>query len=605
MAEEDVKMAEEPAPVTEKKPEEDVKMAEEPAPATEEQTEATAAEEQAEKAADTKATDGQQEEAADGAAATQEEAEKEEEKKKEEEDAPEDARAKIATAVGFSAEESTLNALPSGKSGRLLMSLSDGGFQQLIAGARCNVGIKAGRYMFEIIPVEEQRRSEEQSSRSVLRIGFTLAGASLLMPDVQASTGVSFDSEGVFADGKTRRRIGKKFSRDQVAALVLNLDSSSGAYANTISLFVDGVRASEPQPIPEALLGKPLYPTVSYRGVTARVNFGPEPLRPLPFRCTMLQGAAAEDCVVTEASQPNGKQEVVVPVALPGEGMVDWCDSFMSKSRHFVELSRRAMQEWTSRSRVGSSTSAPLQRPAAASGDEKAIQRAVSRVAPVLDRSLLLADAKSNLLAEERKALLQRFPAFEFKRTAVVLVGEPPEDHKAFVQEAMLEEKRQKAAEDLRRKQAAQRRNGGELKRKAGEAEAAEEEVKEPEVEEEKAPEVELTEEERKRWHRKSAFSELSQAELARCFADFTFPSEDEGFDSVRFEWQDAEKAKEIMREWMLQRKRTLRVEGLQPSKWFEGKTSEWQKLYQDWKKKQGEWKSVLDTLNSWKSECS
>jgi len=43
--------------------------------------------------------------------------------------------------VGFEASECTLNVVPS-LGGRVLMPLTDGGLQYLIAGARANVGIK-------------------------------------------------------------------------------------------------------------------------------------------------------------------------------------------------------------------------------------------------------------------------------------------------------------------------------------------------------------------------------------------------------------------------------------------------------------------------------
>ena len=38
------------------------------------------------------------------------------------------------------------------------------------------------------------------------------------------------------------------------------LQESSGPFAHTVSLFRDGLRASEPQPLPEHLRNKPLFP---------------------------------------------------------------------------------------------------------------------------------------------------------------------------------------------------------------------------------------------------------------------------------------------------------------------------------------------------------
>eukprot|EP00441_Pelagodinium_beii_P017504 CAMPEP_0197667450 /NCGR_PEP_ID=MMETSP1338-20131121/66452_1 /TAXON_ID=43686 ORGANISM="Pelagodinium beii, Strain RCC1491" /NCGR_SAMPLE_ID=MMETSP1338 /ASSEMBLY_ACC=CAM_ASM_000754 /LENGTH=90 /DNA_ID=CAMNT_0043246689 /DNA_START=9 /DNA_END=278 /DNA_ORIENTATION=+ len=44
---------------------------------------------------------------------------------------------------GFNTEDTTMNVMPTAN-GKLLMTLSDGGFQYLLAGARGNVGVKAG-----------------------------------------------------------------------------------------------------------------------------------------------------------------------------------------------------------------------------------------------------------------------------------------------------------------------------------------------------------------------------------------------------------------------------------------------------------------------------
>lgn len=45
--------------------------------------------------------------------------------------------------------------------------------------------------------------------------------------------------------------------------LAVFLRASPNAY--TISLFKDGKRACEPQPLPDNLHGKALYPTINYR----------------------------------------------------------------------------------------------------------------------------------------------------------------------------------------------------------------------------------------------------------------------------------------------------------------------------------------------------
>merc|ERR1711972_595856 len=54
---------------------------------------------------------------------------------------------------------------------------------------------------------------------------------------------------------------------------------------------------------------------------------------------------------------------------------------------------------------------------------------------------------KKNLIAEERQKVLEQFDPAEFKRVAMVVMGEPPKDFKAKVHAAMLAAKK-KAAVD-------------------------------------------------------------------------------------------------------------------------------------------------------------
>ena len=58
----------------------------------------------------------------------------------------------------------------------------------------------------------------------------------------------------------------EKFTSKNTLAVVLNLEKE-GPFANTISLFSDGVRVSTPQALPVALRGKVLYPTVTFKNV--------------------------------------------------------------------------------------------------------------------------------------------------------------------------------------------------------------------------------------------------------------------------------------------------------------------------------------------------
>merc|ERR1712008_15957 len=104
-----------------------------------------------------------------------------------------------------------------------------------------------------------QGRSRPPMPRQLLRIGFSTSASSLFLGESEEH--ICFDSEGNFTAEKKKKQLGanKRFTRDQVIAVVLNLDAKS-PNKNTVSLFRDGERLSDPQPIPEALHGKTLYP---------------------------------------------------------------------------------------------------------------------------------------------------------------------------------------------------------------------------------------------------------------------------------------------------------------------------------------------------------
>merc|ERR1719333_1754510 len=120
------------------KPEESAKEEEPKKP-----EEAAEAEEEAEAEEDAEAEEAAEEEAV----AVKEEPEK---AKELEEDAPADSRKRVAAdAVSMNLADTTLNVLPTA-GGKLLGALHEGGLQYLLAGARAGVGVKAGRYLFEV-----------------------------------------------------------------------------------------------------------------------------------------------------------------------------------------------------------------------------------------------------------------------------------------------------------------------------------------------------------------------------------------------------------------------------------------------------------------------
>mmetsp|Transcript_114697 Transcript_114697/g.370635 ORF Transcript_114697/g.370635 Transcript_114697/m.370635 type:complete len:807 (+) Transcript_114697:76-2496(+) len=471
---------------------------------------------------------------------------------------------------------------------------------------------------YEMAQLQQQQQQQQQSRPAppqIVRVGFATAGSSLFLSDGEDN--VCFDSEGSYVHGKVKKRVAQRFGRDQVVGVLLNLDSAS-PNAHTVSLFRDGVRVAEPQPLPDCLKGKVLFPAISYKGTSLRVNFAAPPMKDLPFKCLMLQDAAAADCEVAAPAVPqDGKYEVVFPVGLPDEGTFDAVDQFLMKHPAHVELSSRAVIEWATKSgcvRKTLGTKGCNDRPETGFGlaqlDDMSVLRMLTSMAPALPRNFVVAEVKGNLTAETRKAVMARFPGF--KKTAIISMGEPSEEHKQGVQASLLKEKRAKAEAEAKKKKAElERKKLLEAKRQKAKAAATGETAEKAEAEapagaaEESVeePPVELTEEEKKVVFRKRPLPDLVATDLAKSFTKFSLPEAGDGFDDLRFEWQPATACSEYLREWMLKRKVTQRVEDIQPSKWFKDKLGEWQKSVQDWKKKQSEWKKVLDQLQEWKKE--
>lgn len=318
--------------------------------------------------------------------------------------------------------------------------------QFLLASVRANTGVKSGRYLFEARIAELVTSADAHGARvpqpkHLLRLGLTLEGGSLFLGD--GSDHVCFDSEGFYTCGKVRNRVGTKFQRDQTVALLVNLQD--GPNKNTVSLFVNGQRASTPQALPESMQGKPLFPTITYRNISLEANLGPTLRKPLPFTCHMIGGAQASD--VVQVAKAAKKQEIVFPIGLPEQGYFDWVDEFLEKNPNFVELSDRKMLDWAYKSGLG--------RPRKAGSNDKpemnfnnpvlddgSMKRVIASVTPTLQRSFLIPELQKNLLASERAALLARFSPQEYRRKALVLMGEPPKEYVEKIHGMILAEKK-------------------------------------------------------------------------------------------------------------------------------------------------------------------
>jgi len=463
------------------------------------------------------------------AKADEEKADAKEEAKELETDAAADSRPKFTDKVEFTASNTTLNVLPMGD-GRMLSTLCDGGMQYLIAGARANVGVKSGRYFFELRILEQMNPSEgnlaksggkgAQVPRHLIRVGFSTAGSSLVLGDGDLG-GVCFDSEGFFIVGNENGRSertrwtekgGKgKFGKESVVGILLNLDAKS-ANANTISLFKNGARVSDAKPLPEAMKGKTLFPHIAYRNTTLQVHWGPTPLKALPFTCTMLKAAAKADVEVTKSTVPkDGKYEVVFPVGFPDEGTFMWCDQFIKENPGYVELSDRKVIEWAKKSgcrRQGKGGFGNMDKPRPDFNvphlDDFSARRVVNSIASVVPRNYVVMEVKQNLVSVDRKTNLRRFPGHSFKRVAKVVMGEPTATFKGLVKDKLLKDKQGKSDREFRKKIADEKRAKAAEKKKAEiekkKAEAAE---KKKAAEDAKKPAGEKKEEEKKEEEKK------------------------------------------------------------------------------------------------------
>lgn len=507
------------------------------------------------------------------------------------------------------------------------MTLTDGGLQYLLASARLNAGVKSGRYLFELKIIESLNPEEKQGGkarapapRQLVRIGLSTKDSSVFLSD--GPDNVCFDSDGFFIHEKKKSKASQKFGRGHVVGLLINCDTSS-PNANTVSLFRDGVRVSEPQAIPDNLKGKVLFPTITYRNVTVQINSGPEPLAQLPFTCRMLSGASKADVEMTPASKQQ-KNQVVFPVGLPDTGLFDWADGFLAKNPSFTELSDRKILDWAAKSGLwrqkGYTWRASNDKPEMGFGipnmDDTSVSRLLMDIAPTLRRNYVIMEMKDNLVASQRAQTLKHFGNFD--KVATVVMGEPNAEYKALVQDLLLTEKKKKAEADRKKKavEAERKRLAAERQKKAEAAkrarlnsqkkdagkegedadEAKEEDAKAEEdavddpMEESMAP-PELTDEEKKMTCRKLEASDLLASELATHFADFSLPSSEEGFSSVKFDWQNGAECKKILQEYVHEKKMTQRVETLKPGDWFQEEYKKWQKGYQDLKRRQMEWK--------------
>lgn len=248
----------------------------------------------------------------------------------------------------MNAHDTTINCIVD-QDQTIISAVHGDGFERLNAQARANYGVKRGRYYWEI------QFLECHAQRPDFRIGVSLAGAAWVGGEQSIAFGnnckVRAGGEKI-ADEKTKTRFVEK--TDVVGVLLNTLEEeirdTGKVNSNTISLFINGERASEPIPLPTDMVGKVLFPHISFKHCTVHTNFGPL-MKPLPFTAhTFAQAATTE----LERSKCGDDAETITPKAvLPIGQQEGWVKEFVEKSKEpFVELTEDYFKAWMGESGV-------------------------------------------------------------------------------------------------------------------------------------------------------------------------------------------------------------------------------------------------------------
>merc|ERR1712217_135076 len=126
-------------------------------------------------------------------------------------------------------------------------------------------------------------------------------------------------------------------------------------------------------------------------------------------------------------------------------------DQFLEENPKYLELSDLKLLQWA----VSSGVRRPNAWPASndkpgmnfgiPSMDDFSAQKALMAVVPALKRDVICMELDANLQAAERVRALKRFPVSDFKRVAVVAMGQPTDAYKARVHKTLLDKKIQEA----------------------------------------------------------------------------------------------------------------------------------------------------------------
>jgi len=171
-------------------------------------------------------------------------------------------------------------------------------------------------------------------------------------------------------------------------------------------------------------------------------------MRPLPFNCRLLGGAAKKDVeVVAPAVSKDGKHDVIFPVGLPNELTFDWVDKFVIANPQYTELSDRKLIDWAVKSGIPRRSSVESSRDKPEGGfhipslDDFSARKVLTSLATIFPRNYVVMEVKQNLIADDRISNLKMFSNPSYKKIAKVLIGEPSSDSVKTLQDDILSKK--------------------------------------------------------------------------------------------------------------------------------------------------------------------
>jgi len=354
-----------------------------------------------------------------------EEEEKAEEKKEEkavEKEEDEDLSVPVSKFSGdivLAGEDSSINAIVSPEN--ILSSIAIGG-QALHATTRSNVGFTTGRYM-----VECQVLSMHNNNHSEIRIGVSTEGSKLHIGtansvgfSVTLNTYQICQADGTLAAAK---RNTKRINQGDVIGLLVNRVEEGNA--NTVSLFVNGERNSQPVTLPDAFVNEAAIPTFTVKNSTIQMLTLENLRATYPFACRSY-GMVADKVAESYDIPTLEEGEVVIPIGNPTK---EWVDKYIDshKDHPVVNLTSGGFQEWATKSSVAAKNQG---RP-----DAEA-QKYIEKIMNMKRRKYLYAFS-NNLIKKDRKAMCKRLGS-NLKITAFVsddLLKELPKscpDYKNF-----------------------------------------------------------------------------------------------------------------------------------------------------------------------------